>query len=63
MALPMKRLHPDHRGEEEGDEWIYTVEDEGGEQNEESEADMADPRWAALKQLNFGNSDSENKNK
>ncbi len=61
VAIPMKRLHPNYREEDEDEEWIYTVEDEAEGDGEEAGKEIADPRWAALKQLNFGNSDSENK--
>lgn len=61
VSVPMKRLHPDYRDEDEEEEWIYTVEDESFSNGGDSEEGVADPRWAALKQLNFGNSDSEKK--
>lgn len=50
VSLPMKKLHPRFRNEdeEEDDKFIYST-DEGEEQEEKEEA--IDPRWAALLSL------------
>lgn len=53
-SLPMKKLHPRFRAEDEQDDeesdvkLIYTSETE----NESTEGDPIDPRWAALRKLN-----------
>jgi uncharacterized metal-binding protein YceD (DUF177 family) len=50
VSLPMKKLHPRFRNEEEDDDYkfIYST-DEGAE--EEKQEDAIDPRWAALLSL------------
>ena len=47
VAIPMKKLHPDYR--EDDEEWVYVVGDEEAEDS--TEEDIADPRWEALKRL------------
>ncbi|RYU95192.1 YceD family protein [Emticicia agri] len=51
VSLPMKKLHPRFRNEEddEDDKFIYST-DEGAEEDEKKEEHI-DPRWAALLSL------------
>lgn len=56
ISIPMKRLHPDYREEDEDDYWVYVVDDE--DESEEQSSESIDPRWAALQQLT---SNSKNK--
>lgn len=48
ITIPMKKLHPDYRDDDE--DWVYMSEDEPLEDSEEQNT-MADPRWEALKRL------------
>lgn len=49
VSIPMKKIHPDHRDENEEEGFFYNTETENTERNEE---DAIDPRWEALKKLN-----------
>nr|WP_041739242.1 DUF177 domain-containing protein [Echinicola vietnamensis] len=59
LALPIKKIHPDYRDEEEMEgegRLVYwsDEQDEGAEENDASELDpndQIDPRWEALKNI------------
>ena len=44
LEIPMKKVHPKFQDENDGDEMIFSSE-------EETENDSVDPRWEALKKL------------
>ena len=48
MAVPMRKIHPDHQDESEEDEVVYS----SSEQNDTPDDDAIDPRWSKLKDLN-----------
>jgi uncharacterized metal-binding protein YceD (DUF177 family) len=50
VSLPMKKLHPRFRNEEEEDDKLIYSTDEGGEEPENKD-EAIDPRWAALLSL------------
>jgi uncharacterized protein len=50
VAIPMKKLHPDYRDEEDED-WVYVVGNDDNDENSTDEDTIADPRWEVLKQL------------
>jgi uncharacterized metal-binding protein YceD (DUF177 family) len=57
LALPMKRLHPRFRDDEDQDEddefngRVIYRSDEPSDENEDNKPDDVDPRWAALRKL------------
>ncbi len=50
MAIPMRKIHPDHLDESEEDELIYRSEGSGDQEDDGD--DSVDPRWSKLKDLN-----------
>jgi len=65
LSLPMKKLHPDYREEEDEDDWdeeegklVYSSEvltEEEPEDDKPIEDEKIDPRWSALKKLKKDN--------
>lgn len=51
VAIPMKKLHPDFRTEEEGDEYGAIIYQTGEDVQQDEANDEVDPRWEALKRL------------
>ncbi|MGR3812387.1 YceD family protein [Jiulongibacter sp. NS-SX5] len=51
LAVPMKKLHPKFRDEDEYDEMIYSDTIEEKITKSEEETEESDPRWEALKAL------------
>lgn len=51
VALPMRKIHPDHRDENEEDEMIYRSSEENKDNPDDGD-DPIDPRWSKLKDLN-----------
>lgn len=51
LALPVKRLHPSLRSEEESEEEAYLIYGTE-EKKEKAEGTEVDPRWEALKSIN-----------
>lgn len=49
MAIPMRKVHPDHQEENDEDELIYRSEETDQQQDDD---DSIDPRWSKLKDLN-----------
>lgn len=49
MAIPMKKLHPRYKNEEEDDDGLYFASEK--ETDLEGEKEEIDPRWEALKKL------------
>ena len=52
LSLPVKRLHPSLRKEDEDDEEEYLVYGTGSDEESSEEAEKVDPRWEALKKIN-----------
>lgn len=48
IAVPMKKIHPDHRKDHEDDDFFYRTDVEDSKDSNEE----IDPRWEALKKLN-----------
>lgn len=50
IALPMRRIHPDHADDSDENELIYRSEESGKDQGNDGD-DPVDPRWSKLKDL------------
>ena len=48
VGIPMKKIHPDHRNEEDSNDFFYKTE----VKEEKNSKEDIDPRWEALKNLN-----------
>ena len=55
LAIPMKKLHPKFRDEDQDDESevipIYFSEEENDAEDDQTEQELMDPRWEKLKNL------------
>ncbi|WP_040497632.1 YceD family protein [Fulvivirga imtechensis] len=53
LSIPMKKLHPRYKDENEDDELIYSSDKSSEDQDNEGKSDEdIDPRWQKLKNLN-----------
>jgi len=51
LAVPMKKLHPRYRQDEDDEETMFYSSNSSEQDNKEEKAEDIDPRWAALKKL------------